>query len=375
MSSKTEILEAPLDSLFLDARNPRLGRRNIEKNLNQEQVLDLMKDWGLEELAVSILESGFWPQEALIAVKEPVGKAKQSSLVVVEGNRRLAALKMLQLVKAGEEKSAKWQKIVEGYKPAAFARLKQIPYILEPSRESVQSYLGFRHVTGIKEWNATEKAQFIAHLIEVDNLTYDQVRKRIGSRANAVRQNYISYRLLLQLDDQSDHTDSYEIEKVEDRFSVLYLSLRTEGVQTYLDINIEADPKTALKPVPKAKLKALENFARWLFGTKKVDPVVSDSRQVDEFGRILESPAAVDYLERNERPSFAVARRIAGVAESEVAEHLERAADEIEEALKAVHQHKGSKRVITAVTRLGLDAKQLLKIFPSLKEMIEAGDE
>ena len=44
----------------------------------------------LDELGVSMLKSGFWPQEGLIAVKEKVGR--QDRLVVVEGNRRLAAL-------------------------------------------------------------------------------------------------------------------------------------------------------------------------------------------------------------------------------------------------------------------------------------------
>ena len=100
-----------------------------------------------------------------------------------------------------------------------------------------------------------------------------------------------------------------------------------------------------------------------------------DSRQVDDFGRILESEAAVMYMERTESPSFSVARRMAGVAESEVAEHVERAADEAEEALKAAHQHKGSKRLQYAVKRLGGDALQLLDVFPAIKRELIRGDE
>jgi hypothetical protein len=103
--------------------------------------------------------------------------------------------------------------------------------------------------------------------------------------------------------------------------------------------------------VPLSKLKELENFAKWLFGARDQDPIIADSRQVDDFGRILENSSAVEYLERNERPSFSVARRMAGVAESDVSSHVERAADEIEEALKAAHQHKSSKRLQAAVRR------------------------
>ncbi|MDQ9786514.1 hypothetical protein, partial [Serratia marcescens] len=76
------------------------------------------------------------------------------------------------------------------------------------------------------------------------------------------RQNYISYRLLLQMEDQ----EKISVEHVEDKFSVLFLSLRTDGVQRYLDIDIQADPDDARKPVPDDKLKELANFALWLFG-------------------------------------------------------------------------------------------------------------
>ncbi len=370
MSTTPTIETAKLDELLLDATNPRLGRHEVDKGLSQDDVLRLMRDWSLEELAVSFLESGFWPHEALIAVRETVQKTK-NALVVVEGNRRLAALKLIDQTRKGEETSTKWQELVKPYPQSAFARLKDIPYILQPNRQSVRSFLGFRHVTGIKEWHPAEKAEFIAQLIEDEKLTYEQVRKRIGSKAPTVRQNYISYRLLLQMEEATDRID---VAKVEERFSVLYLSLRTNGVQKYLQIDIEADPKSAKKPVPRDHLEQLANFAKWLFGTGKIDPIIADSRQVDDFGKVLESKAAVQYLERNESPSFSVARRMAGVSESEVADHIERAADEVEEALKAAHQHKSSKRLQVAVKRLGTDTLQLLNVFPTVKaELFDEG--
>jgi hypothetical protein len=370
MEAMPKILTEIQQNLYLDPNNPRLGRHNIEKKLVQEDILEIMKDWTLEELAVSFLESGFWPQEALIVVREPVPGKKGPVLVVVEGNRRLAALKMMARTRAKENGvPERWLELIKGYKDDAFDRLREIPYILKESRKEVRAYIGYRHVTGIKEWPPAEKAEYIAQLIEDEKLTYEQVRKRIGSKVPTVRQNYISYRLLLQMENKSDKID---VSRVEGRFSVLYLSLRTRGVQTYLDIDIEADPRTAKTPVPPGKLKQLENFARWLFGAEDQEPIISDSRQVDEFGRILEDPTAVAYLERNEQPSFSVARRMAGVAESDVSTHVERAADEIEEALKAAHQFKSSKRLQAAVRRVGVDAFQLLALFPEIKKELES---
>src|SRR5207249_4083109 len=145
--------EAP-ENLFLDPQNPRLGRHNIEKGLTQDEILDVMKDWSLEELAVSFLESGFWPQEALIAVRELVPGKKGPVLVVVEGNRRLAAMMMMARARVRQQGiSERWLELIRGYRAEAFERLREIPYILKESRKEVRAYIGYRHVTGIKEWN------------------------------------------------------------------------------------------------------------------------------------------------------------------------------------------------------------------------------
>jgi|GEM_PF-559245 len=367
VSVPDKIEYASLDELHLDPRNPRLGRERVAKGLSQSEVLDLMKDWTLEELATSFCESGYWPQEALIAVREKMGS--KTVLVVVEGNRRLAALKMLSLAAKGDLSGGTWRSLVEVTAPGRMKDLStRIPYMLMPDRASVKAYLGFRHVTGIKEWRPAEKAQFIADLIDGDKLTYEQVRRRIGSKLPTVRQNYIAYRLLMQMENASSTVDT---EKVEERFSVLYLSLRTEGVRQYLHIKIDADPKAAQKPVPDKHLKQLENFALWLFGNSKHEPLFTDSRKVDDFGRILTSDKAVEYLERNERPSFEVAKRMSGVSEAQVATHIETAADETEEALRAAHLHKASHRVTEATLRLSKDVVQLAKLFPSVVESIE----
>lgn len=93
MAIHDEIQHASIDELFLDPMNPRLGRSTTRPDLAQEQILELMQDWTLDELAVSFLESGFWIQEALIVVEEELYGGKH--LVVIEGNRRLAALQYL----------------------------------------------------------------------------------------------------------------------------------------------------------------------------------------------------------------------------------------------------------------------------------------
>ena len=359
----TEIQYAAIDDahgddyLNLDPLNPRLGRENTGSDVSQEKVLSLMQDWTLEELAVSFVENGFWPQEALIVVREKLYGSVTN--VVVEGNRRLAALRLLALAGAGKAISRKWDEIIANKRipPTLFSR---IPYLVANSRDEVDAFLGFRHVTGIKEWKPAEKAEFIAKLIEKRKLSYDEVRKKIGSKTPTVRQHYISYRLLLQMEDR----DEIALEKVEKKFSVLYLSLRTEGVQSYLQIDILADPAKAKKPVPPSRLKALTHFAQWLFGDETNPPLFTDSRYVDKLGKALQSDKAVEYLERTPSPNFDFALRVAGADEPELVDLLEGAADNIELALGRLHQHASSGKIKNAAERVIIDADQLRKVIP-----------
>ena len=364
MAVHNKIEYAALLQLHLDPDNPRLGRENTKRDLTERKILELMKDWMLEELALSFLESGFWPQEALIAIKQTVG-GKQF-LVVVEGNRRLAALKMLKLAFDGKATSKKWDELISKRKipPKLF---DEIPYLLVDSRKDIIAFLGFRHVTGIKEWNPAEKAEYIAKLIEEDKMSYIEVCRKIGSKSSTIRQHYISYRLLLQMEDQ----ENIDLKAVEQKFSVLYLSLRSVGVQTYLDIDILAEPNKARKPVPASKLKSLAKFATWLFGDENHEPVVRESRYVDQFGRTLLDAAAVSYLERTENPSLEVAWRIAGGDEGETIEFVQKAADSAEQALSQAHLYKKSQNLQSAVRRLGRDTYQLLALFPKIKDELE----
>lgn len=368
MAVHTALEYAKLKDLWLDPENPRLGNDLIEKKLTQDELLGVMQDWTLEELAVSFLDSGFWPQEALIVVKEK--RDGEIRRVVVEGNRRLAALRLLKKAVDGRPISEKWAEMVREKKPK-LTLFEEIPYLLADARSDVLAYIGFRHVTGIKQWEPAEKAAFIAKLVDEEKLSYQTVTKRIGSKVETVRRNYISYRILLQMRDMEDRI---HLDNVEKKFSVLFLSLRTQGVQTYLDVDILAEPAKANRPVPKAKLDALANFAKWLFGTEEDAPIVSDSRQVERFAKALENDEAVKYLERNKAPKLDIAYRMAGGEEFETLELVELATDRVREALATVHHYTKSRKLAEVVERFGIDALELLRKFPEVKERLWEAD-
>ncbi len=359
---------ASIDDLYLDPMNPRLGRHKMGRDVSQEKVLEWMRIFTLDELALSYLESGsFWTHEALLVVKEKI--YGNTELIVVEGNRRLAALKYLRNAYLGPTTSRKWQAICESEEPPP-ELFSKVPYILVDSRDEIQAFLGFRHVTGIKQWGADEKAGFIAKLIDEDGLTYKQVMRKIGSQTPTVRKYYISYRLLLQIEDTVEDIVSEDFGK---RFAILYMTLEQEGAKKYLQIDMMAEPDGAKRPVPQAKLQNLANFARWLFGVKGIEPIVRNTGQVSDFGKVLDSEDAVQYLQQTSKPKLEIAHRIAGGDEAEIIRYVQEAANYIELALTRAHAFRNSSKLRQTVDRFGGDALQLLSLFPDIYEELHKG--
>ncbi|HEV7416959.1 MAG TPA: ParB N-terminal domain-containing protein, partial [Tianweitania sediminis] len=78
------------DDLLLDLNNPRISKSSSQREALQKIIED--QDVKLAALAQSIVQDGLNPMDRLLIVKaeEDAGK-----FVVIEGNRRLAALKIL----------------------------------------------------------------------------------------------------------------------------------------------------------------------------------------------------------------------------------------------------------------------------------------
>lgn len=362
MAVANEIEYVSLDELLLDPKNPRLGRRNLERGLQQPEILDVIRIWEPEELAVSFIESGFWPQEALVVVQDP--EVDMSKLVVVEGNRRLAALRLLHAASGGEPRTRKWEELAGALTDTEL--FEQIPVLRADSREDVRKFLGFRHVTGIKEWAPAEKAQYIAELVD-SGMTYVEVMRAIGSKTPTVRRNYISFNMLKQIED----LEEVDVDPVEQRFSVLFLSLREHGIQQFLGVDIDAEPEAAKTPVVGDEYTAnLEYFVKWVFGTNEVPPLFSDSRFVSKFSRILESADAVEYLKTSRNPSLAAAASRAGAETDELVELLLSATDLLEQALSTVHHYAAVPEVGEAVDRLTRSFSALLRSFPEQRRSL-----
>ena len=91
MTANPEYIKIPLDKLKLDPNNPRLPKSLRVKGASEEEIIEYMLlDASLIELMMAIGENNFFPGEQLLVVKD-----MGDSYKVVEGNRRLSAVKLL----------------------------------------------------------------------------------------------------------------------------------------------------------------------------------------------------------------------------------------------------------------------------------------
>ncbi|MDE2754269.1 MAG: hypothetical protein OXI83_16980, partial [Gemmatimonadota bacterium] len=86
------ITRVPVEQLRLDRESPRLAGEAAEAT-DASIVALLYRSTGLDELLLSFSANGYLDIEPLVVTAG--GDGEESGLVVVEGNRRLATLRLL----------------------------------------------------------------------------------------------------------------------------------------------------------------------------------------------------------------------------------------------------------------------------------------
>ena len=348
---------SPLD-IDLDPQNPRLA--SYERGAAQDQLLQLMiSRFKLEELAESIISAGYLPFDPLIAWRH------EGRIVVLEGNRRVAALKLLLNPEVAPERFRDtWRALRGRLSQADLTAIGQVEARVYEDRDNpdVSAYVGFRHVTGVLKWPALEKAGFIARLVD-QNWTYEEIAEELGSYPRHVERHFVGYRLVEQArEDQLPGATA-----VESKFGVLMRALQSPGILNFLGITFPGDPHQSLRPVPNDNIERLRDFLLWTFGTDERAAVVRDSRQLSDWGRILQSPEALAYLRRTPRPDFDRAwSRSGGQAES-VSESLLSAADNLEQVVPLVSELTGDNGVRAGVRQCTRFLAQILVHFPDVR--------
>jgi hypothetical protein len=239
-------------------------------------------------VAMSVAASGFWPHEPLIVVN---GGGKW---VVLEGNRRLAAVRVLTDAALAAELGTN---LGASLSPAIRGTLDELP-VIKSTREESWRYMGFRHVNGPARWGSYAKAEYVRKVRSEYNVPLAEIARTIGDRHRTVQR---LYRALMVLDQAA----TARVYSLNDRtkknlpFSHLYIGLDYPGFQQFLDLRPEHEEVE--EPVPIANIANLGQLLVWLFGSKKdKKPSLIKSMNVDlnQLDRVLRSSEGLRALQR-----------------------------------------------------------------------------
>ncbi len=292
-----------VEILDFDGNNPRFTPDKQPSGSGDSEVISMLATSAdLSELIQSISTSGYINIEPLIVIE------RNGRLTVLEGNRRLAAVKALR----DPELAIAARISIPPMEPAQRATLNELLAYRVATEDEARDLIGFKHINGPQSWDAFAKARFTTRWLDDEyckkkngqpHLTLQQIASRMGDQHMTIHRMVAAFYVL----DQAERNEIYAINDRKKRsfsFSHLYTGLAYEEFTNYLGMdrpNRAADPDR--DPVPPQKSGELRNLLTWLYGSKQhdVEPVIrSQNPDLGRLREVLASPAAISILaERN----------------------------------------------------------------------------
>ncbi|MCY4674938.1 MAG: hypothetical protein OXD43_14460 [Bacteroidetes bacterium] len=273
--------------LYLDPTNPRIGFEEFSLSDQKKILRWLWRNNSVDELVDSILANCYWEHEELFATKE-AGK-----FVVVEGNRRLAAVKIISDAHLREDLGINLE---EGPSKQVLDSIQKLPVIFA-SRKELWSFVGFKHVNGPQVWDSIGKAEYVYNVRTNFNVSLAEIASGIGDRHETVTRLYRGYVVLRQAQDQLafDKTQSHHFRFP---FSHLWTALGYSSIQRYLGV----DSRTLENenPIPEHRLPQLGHLMNWLYGNRDRNIEAKVRRQNPDLRHLaqsLENQKGINLLE------------------------------------------------------------------------------
>lgn len=287
MNPQLEVVQ--VKRLRFDPDNPRLPEK-YKRKPDDEVLKYLLLECNLIELMMSIGEKGFFAGEPLMVVPMEGGED-----LVVEGNRRLGALKLLE---HDMEAPVLGTQVAQA-RASAKHRPAEVPILRFPKREDILTYLGYRHITGIKEWDALAKARYVHQLRamheEDDTQAHKALAKEIGSKATYVAKLLAAYTLIQRARDLGILT-RLKLDEDDIPFSLLTTGIGLENIWRFIGLDNAGDVKAA-----NLKEREFEEFFRWVFDkSQRSYTVLGESRNFGKLARVVANEDALAALRRGD---------------------------------------------------------------------------
>lgn len=180
-------LSLSVSNLKLDKDNPRIPTY-ISTRTTKDILSYLFEYEKVDRLAEKIVDKGFISHDPIYVIKE------KESYVVVEGNRRVSALKCL-LDPSLVPSASKMRKLEKLKKKLGQNQIEKIDVIVAPSRIEVQNVLFELHAEGKLQWNRQQKNQFIASVGVNSNESIEEIAARFNVKPSEIQDSVQEYYL------------------------------------------------------------------------------------------------------------------------------------------------------------------------------------
>lgn len=338
--------------LHFDLDNPRFVDEKFADEL--EAIQYLYDNADVNELIQSMLSAGYIDFEPIVVLRK--------GLIVLEGNRRLAAIRLI-----GTEDIRRKLKIalpaIED--PKVLPEKVRVRWV--DDRAEARGFIGFKHINGPFKWDALAKAKYAAAWFK-EGAHIATISKTLGDNHNTVRRLVNGWYVLQQA--LNEGFNLRQISKRSFSFSHLYTALTRPSVRDFLGLTVEdLNFPPQENPVPSANVKDLLTLMSWLFGQEhKGEPAIIRSQNPD-----LNN--LVRVLANSEAKSMLIAHRDLDVAYERVEppanrfeEALMRAAKQAEQAMGLAPHYDGDNTLLRVAEGLNKTTRTLVLVMKDKAE-------
>ncbi|RCH56414.1 hypothetical protein DJ568_00710 [Mucilaginibacter hurinus] len=287
-----------LSELYLDPNNYRFIDNDNYVRITSTDILreDIQKRtknflYGKNYSEVSDLISSFKANGYLPVDQIQVRKLDdQNHYLVLEGNRRIAALKYLQ-----EQYHSNHD--IGNLSPEIF---DNIPIVIAKNvnENHYKILMGLKHISGNKKWPAVNQAQLLKSLID-EGLTESQVKASLGISTVALRR-YLRTLALVEMYKSSDYGDQFKTEM----FNIFSETIKQPNIMQWIGWDDDAY---------KAKnISNLSRFFSWIsederpineeneeLGTEKLERIITKGDDLRELSKLINDKDAIDKIENS----------------------------------------------------------------------------
>lgn len=349
--------DCPTSLLDFDYENPRLTTGdNLSTHDEKSMICSLRDIAALNELIQSICKNGYLNLEPLIVLAKTDGR-----FTVLEGNRRLAAIKLIKDRELARECKIS---LPDPIPQKALDTINKISVWCVKEKNDAQAFIGFKHINGPYRWDAYAKARFVADWYKREKssgLTIESIAEQLGDDNDTIRA-YIGGILVLE---QAEDERLFEIKDRYNRgrfaFSHLYTALGRKEYQEFLGLVKGWNQTPDERPVQNDKTAQLREVLTYCYGSKQNNQpslIKSQNPDLKNLGEVLVHPVAIEMIRGGS--DLKTAHNEVQDAGAVFSEALVQASLKIESTLKLLAKYDGSSPLLSVAKDLAENAETLL---------------